>query len=349
MFLDCSPVVLAVPVKVCKKCDEVKVLDDFPRDKNRPDGRFPYCKACSCARSRAWATANPEKKAASDKAYREANRDRLLSRQRAYTKENAEQARSRAKAWYWNNRERTAQDRAAKKERIAAARELYRQEHREELARRKAEYDKAYNAANKERRARADRTWRTANKERKAASDKAWREANKERDAANHHEYYLANQDDIKARSKDWYKVNRERIRPRASITTKEWAQRNPERARARTARYRTRKRGLQHDFSVSNWQAALDYFGGRCAVCGRQPGLWHTLAADHWIPLDSPDCPGTVTWNMVPLCHGVDGCNNSKQHRLASEWLIDKFGAKKGRAILKRIEAFLDSRRTAS
>ena len=68
-------------------------------------------------------------------------------------------------------------------------------------------------------------------------------------------------------------------------------------------------------------------------------------MAMDHWIPIVSPDCPGTVPWNIVPLCGGAGGCNNSKSDRNAAEWLIGKFGKRKGRAILRKIEAFLDSR----
>jgi hypothetical protein len=59
-----------------------------------------------------------------------------------------------------------------------------------------------------------------------------------------------------------------------------------------------------------------------------------------------SPSCPGTVPWNTVPLCHGVGGCNNQKNDSDATKWLIGKFGKRKGLAILKRIEAFLDSRK---
>ena len=32
--------------KKCCRCKEVKLLDDFHRDKNRKDGRYPVCKVC---------------------------------------------------------------------------------------------------------------------------------------------------------------------------------------------------------------------------------------------------------------------------------------------------------------
>lgn len=107
--------------------------------------------------------------------------------------------------------------------------------------------------------------------------------------------------------------------------------------------RRRARKLALLSTYTAADWQIALDYFGGGCAACGRQQGLWHTLAADHWIPL-SKGGPTTPD-NIVPLCHGVGGCNNSKRDRDAAEWLISTFGKRKARAIQQRIEAYLKSR----
>jgi hypothetical protein len=112
----------------------------------------------------------------------------------------------------------------------------------------------------------------------------------------------------------------------------------------------RARESELPSTFTAADWKSALEYFGGCCAVCGRPPGLWHTLAADHWIPINSRDCPGNVPWNIVPLCHdkrdGSGGCNNLKRDRPADEWLVGKFGKRKGAAILRRIEAYLESRK---
>lgn len=110
--------------------------------------------------------------------------------------------------------------------------------------------------------------------------------------------------------------------------------------------RYVTRKRGLPCAFTTSDWRESLKYFGNCCAVCNRPRGLWHTLAMDHWIPLTSPDCPGTVPSNIIPLCHGVKGCNNQKNNRSAAEWLTAKFGPRRANKILSRINAYFDSLR---
>lgn len=108
--------------------------------------------------------------------------------------------------------------------------------------------------------------------------------------------------------------------------------------------RRRARKHNLSDTFTSADWQRALDYFGGCCAVCGRPVGLWHTIAADHWIPLSSPDCPGTVPTNIIPLCHGVSGCNNSKLNAEPTDWLVRKFGKRKAKKIMAHIETYFGS-----
>ncbi len=106
----------------------------------------------------------------------------------------------------------------------------------------------------------------------------------------------------------------------------------------------RERKRKLVKDFTPSDWQRALNYFNGCCAVCGRPlADLFGTRTAsyDHWIPVVSPDCPGTIPTNIVPLCSGLDGCNQSKGSKIADEWLVEKFGKRKAAQILKRVNAY--------
>ena len=104
---------------------------------------------------------------------------------------------------------------------------------------------------------------------------------------------------------------------------------------------YIVRKRSLPNTFTREDWQRALEYWDYRCAVCNRPRGLWHTLTADHWIPLNSPDCPGTIPTNLIPLCHGQDGCNNSKSGRLPDVWLDKKLGKRKAAEKRAEIEAY--------
>lgn len=91
------------------------------------------------------------------------------------------------------------------------------------------------------------------------------------------------------------------------------------------------------------------EYFDGCCAICGRLPSFWHILAQEHWIPITDPrlDNPGTVVGNMLPMCHsrkdGENGCNNSKSNKDPIVWLVEKFGKRKARRILERIEAYFE------
>ena len=140
--------------------------------------------------------------------------------------------------------------------------------------------------------------------------------------------YYQENKDEIAARLLRYRQENKDKIA-------------------AKDARRRARKNGLPNDWTAKDEQYAFDYFEGLCAVCGKPlNGFWHTGAMDHWIPItaDVEDNPGTVPWNMVPLCHGIDGCNNSKNAKMPEEWLIEQYGKRKAGQIIKRIEAFFDT-----
>jgi uncharacterized Zn ribbon protein len=106
---------------------------------------------------------------------------------------------------------------------------------------------------------------------------------------------------------------------------------------------YDMRKQNLPRTFSAQDWNRALDYWGDKCAICERPRGLWHTLAQDHWIPLTHPDCPGTVPTNILPLCHGEDGCNNSKGKKDPEAWLVAKLGRRRANRKLREIADYFN------
>lgn len=66
-----------------------------------------------------------------------------------------------------------------------------------------------------------------------------------------------------------------------------------------------------------------------------------HTAAMDHWIPVNSPDCPGTVATNMVPLCQGKNGCNNSKADRNPEDFLVSALGKRKASKKIEEINRY--------
>jgi ribosomal protein L37AE/L43A len=106
---------------------------------------------------------------------------------------------------------------------------------------------------------------------------------------------------------------------------------------------YNLRKQQLPHPFTHHDWERALDYWGNRCAICGRPRGLWHTLAQDHWVPLTHVACPGTTADNILPLCHGEGGCNNSKGKKEPELWLKEKLGPRRAKKKLYEIVTYFD------
>lgn len=188
----------------------------------------------------------------------------------------------------------------------------------------------------------------------------------KERERYTAYKYFLAHKEEAYERRRHWRDRNLEAVReyerqqkrrdPKRIERNREWAKKNPDKLRnqrqayrqkaadklkAIVQRYLARKASLPNDFTEKDWQFALDYFGGRCAACGRPAGLFHTLAMDHWVALSDPDCPGTIPANIAPLCHGADGCNNSKHNKSPQQWLTDRFGEAQAKTILVRIHEF--------
>jgi hypothetical protein len=103
----------------------------------------------------------------------------------------------------------------------------------------------------------------------------------------------------------------------------------------------------LPYDFRESDWHYALDYWSGRCAVCGIDPNYDKIiLARDHWYPLSRPFCPGTIPSNIVPLCHGDYGCNNQKSNLDPHTWLIKALGPDEGQRVYDEIDRFLETTR---
>ena len=77
-------------VKPCAKCGEVKPLDDYHRDRTRPDGRKPWCRECTPECKRRHYEKNRDKVLESSRRHREENHDKVLARERRYREENRE-------------------------------------------------------------------------------------------------------------------------------------------------------------------------------------------------------------------------------------------------------------------
>ncbi len=177
-----------------------------------------------------------------------------------------------------------------------------------------------------------------------------WRDQNLERARAKDRERYWANRDAISAQkrlkrsqyletSRRWHATNQEHVRSHH----RQWQRANPDKVQHRNRKRAARQRGLPNTYTLEQWNAALVYFDHRCAVCGRAESEQQTIVTDHWIPLADETCPGTVATNIVPLCHGVDGCNNKKSKKMPHEWLLSEFPRVYAEAVIDRIERYFD------
>lgn len=137
--------------------------------------------------------------------------------------------------------------------------------------------------------------------------------------------------------SRSWYMKNRKRILENAKIRHKK----DPTKRTSYMIRRRARENELPDNFTSNDWEFCLKWWNYSCAVCGRPSGESHIIAADHWIPISKSDSPGTVVWNIIPLCHGRKGCNNSKGGKDPIEWLIKKIGEGNANILINRINEY--------
>jgi hypothetical protein len=191
----------------------------------------------------------------------------------------------------------------------------YREKNRDKLC----EYMKAYNPK-----------YREANRDKRHYHDKLYRQRYPE-----------------KAREKQ--KRYRDRHPDRAYLRHANWIDKNPLYNATAKNKRRALKRGKLGILSPSDWQRALDYFGNRCAVCGRPYGDGYILAQDHWVALSNGG--DTTPQNIIPLCHSKTrregdaiGCNSSKHNKHAVDWLEKRFGKEKSLEIMSRIHAYFES-----
>ena len=126
-----------------------------------------------------------------------------------------------------------------------------------------------------------------------------------------------------------WQRENPDKVR----AADARWQQANLDKVRAKEHRRRATKRALPVQWSDTDIQRMLVYWGNRCAICNQhvEPNnAFYFLAADHWIALTSPECPGTVPCNILPLCHSkicsALGCNNSKSNADPIAWLNSRY-----------------------
>lgn len=162
-------------------------------------------------------------------------------------------------------------------------------------------------------------------------------------------QYRADNPEKVKKSFAAWQKPNLEKIKADQRRRYAEDPETGREKSRLKGRRRRARKRNLPDTLTVSQFERCLDYWGHKCAICGRERGSNHIIVEEHWIPLSDPrpDNPGTVATNILPMCHsikgGKHGCNNTKNARNPQEWLTEKLGEFGAKRKLIEIRAYFD------
>jgi hypothetical protein len=131
---------------------------------------------------------------------------------------------------------------------------------------------------------------------------------------------------------------------------SRKYNEEHPEVGREHNRRRLSRKKELPFYFNKNNEKSALEYWNNCCAICGKELDLTpkprgHAVwAMDHWIAMDDrrEDNPGTVPWNMLPMCHGEGSCNLSKNNNDPIEWLYRSRPDEAG-SILGRINIYFE------
>ena len=103
--------------KRCCKCDQWLTVDNFSKDKNRPDGLYPQCRLCGSKYyqdnkeqkleyQREYRENHKEEKAKSNAKYRQENKEKVAGYKLKYSLKNKEKDRIRSAEYRKNNKEK---------------------------------------------------------------------------------------------------------------------------------------------------------------------------------------------------------------------------------------------------
>lgn len=349
--------------KRCSRCGEVKPVKEFNRDRNRKDGFYIHCKKCATeVRGRVYkqpeylpegykrCTKCSEMKPLSDFNRRQHSKDGYHPRCKKCVTE------ARGRVYKLPDHLSDGYRRCSKCKELYPANNEFFYIHDPISNKLRADCRKCFlkdcqqrQKKNNEQVNEKNRRWRAANQEKVRESGRKsarrWREANRDHAIEKSRKWHRENKDKTKAYEQEYARTHREQRRETRRLYRINNHESIREHRRVGKQRRRTRKLGLPNTFKTPDWRIALNYWNNKCAICGREEGNGWTLAPDHWIPLsyEGADNPGTVPTNIVPLCHGIGGCNNEKFNHYPVEFLISKLGEEAADQKLFEIETYFE------
>lgn len=202
----------------------------------------------------------------------------------------------------------------------------------EENRRKNLERSKQWRDENHEEVLQKKRAYYQQNREHDLAKSREWREKHPEYRKAYDREYAMKHRNRIRRYKEEWRVKNIEHVNKHRRYKY----QQDPTSRMVSNLRREARKQNLPDTMTEVDYKFMMRYWNGACAITGAKDDL----QIDHWIPLASEDCPGTVPTNMIPLSTSL---NASKQDSQPFEWLVWKFGEDKAGEIVARIETYFE------
>jgi hypothetical protein len=136
-------------IKVCKKCNIGKPLDDFYLEKKLY--RRSECKACSVKRVSKWVKDNPEKKKETSQNWYKINSEKEIQRSREWRKNNPNKIKEYSQKWYEINYEKSIKSSRMWKENNVEKIKRYSEQYRENNPEKIKESHKKYRENNPEK------------------------------------------------------------------------------------------------------------------------------------------------------------------------------------------------------
>jgi len=177
---------------------------------------------------------------------------------------------------------------------------------------------KAYRDAHKAENVAGSRAWRLANPERRKANRKAEYWADPVAARAATRAWALANPERAKQGKRSWASSHPENVRAssrkhrlktkeKQRIQTRTWRAAHPDLVHIQKNRRRARLAGAVGSYSVQEWLALLESFGGKCGYCGSEVGIH----PEHRQPLSRGGSNDIA--NIIPACRPCNSWKNVK------------------------------------